>query len=105
MTMHPSTATTRTWRLPRRIVFMQDLRCVRAVRSTSASTRRADRSSCARGRRHYLVGHFTEYVPPGVFPSAWGFAPGRYTYRVRVLDGQIRPLDEKLGQLGAITVE
>src|SRR5262245_22261593 len=31
-------------------------------------------------------GHLTAYVPPGVFASTCGFAPGRYTYRVRVLD-------------------
>ena len=50
-------------------------------------------------------GHFTAYVPPGVFPSACSFTPGRYSYRVRVLDAQMRPLEEKLGQLGWITVK
>jgi hypothetical protein len=50
-------------------------------------------------------GHLTAYVPPGPFPSACSFAPGRYAYRVRVLDEQMRPLQEKLGQLGSITVE
>jgi len=50
-------------------------------------------------------GHFTAYVPPGLFPSVCSFAPGRYAYRVRVLDAQMRPLEEKLGQLGGITVK
>src|SRR4029453_13241023 len=54
--------------------------------------------------RMNAAGHFTAYVAPGVFASTCGFAPGRSTCRVRVLDGQIRPLEEKLGQLGTITV-
>jgi len=51
------------------------------------------------------AGHLTAYMPPGPFPSTCSFAPGRYSYRVRVLDEQRRPLEEKLGQLGSITVK
>jgi hypothetical protein len=50
-------------------------------------------------------GHLTAYIPPGLFPSACSFAPGRYAYRVRELDADMRPLEEKLGQLGSITVK
>jgi len=50
-------------------------------------------------------GHLTAYVPPGPFPSACSFVPGQYAFRVRVLDEQMRPLEEKLGQLGSITVK
>jgi hypothetical protein len=50
-------------------------------------------------------GHLTAYVPPGPFPSVCSFAPGRYAYRVRGVDAQMRPLEEKLGQLGQITVK
>jgi hypothetical protein len=55
--------------------------------------------------RPNTAGHLTAYVPPGAFPSTCTFTPGRYTYRVRVLDAQMRPLEEKLGQLGWITVK
>jgi hypothetical protein len=51
------------------------------------------------------AGHLTAYVPPGPFQSTCSFAPGSYTYRVRVRDEQMRPLEEKLGQLGSITVK
>ena len=49
-------------------------------------------------------GHLTAYVPPGPFPSACSFAPGHYAYRVREVGADMRPLEEKLGQLGLITV-
>jgi hypothetical protein len=51
------------------------------------------------------AGHLTASVPPGPFQSTCSFAPGSYSYRVRVLDEQMRPLQEKLGQLGSITVK
>lgn len=51
------------------------------------------------------AGHLTAYVPPGPFLSTCRFVPGRYAYRVRVLDEELRPLEEKLGQLGSITVK
>jgi hypothetical protein len=49
--------------------------------------------------------HLTAYVPPGPFLSTCRFVPGQYAYRVRVLDEELRPLEEKLGQLGSITVK
>jgi len=51
------------------------------------------------------AGHLTAYVPPGAFPSTCSFAPGHYSYRVRMLNEQSRPLEEKLGQEGSITVK
>jgi hypothetical protein len=50
-------------------------------------------------------GRLTAYVPPGPFPSTCSFAPGSYSYTVKELDAQMRPLEEKLGQLGTITVK
>jgi hypothetical protein len=51
------------------------------------------------------AGHLTAYVPPGPFLSTCRFVPGHYAFRVRVLDEELRPLEEKLGQLGSITVK
>ena len=50
-------------------------------------------------------GRLTAYVPPGPFPSSCSFAPGSYSYTVKEVDAQMRPLEEKLGQLGTITVK
>lgn len=50
-------------------------------------------------------GHFTAAVPAGRFPSTCTLAPGSYAYVVRVMNAQMRPTEEKLGQLGTITVK
>lgn len=49
-------------------------------------------------------GRLTADVPPGEFPSICTFAPGYYTFTVKVMD-QARPTDEKLGRQGTITVK
>ena len=48
-------------------------------------------------------GRLTADVPPGQFPSICTFAPGYYTFTVKVMD-LARPMDEKLGRQGTITV-
>jgi len=50
-------------------------------------------------------GRLTAYVPPGRFPSSCWFAPGSYSYTVKEVDAEMRPLEEKLGQLGTIVVK
>ena len=50
-------------------------------------------------------GRLTAYVPPGAFPSTCSFVPGSYSYTVKEVDAQMRPLEEKLGQLGTINVK
>jgi len=49
-------------------------------------------------------GHLLADVPPGEFPSICTFAPGNYSFTVKVMD-QARPTAEKLGRLGTITVK
>jgi len=48
-------------------------------------------------------GRLTADVPPGQFPSICTFAPGYYAFTVKVMD-LARPMDEKLGRQGTITV-
>jgi len=50
-------------------------------------------------------GRLTAYVPPGPLPSTYSFAPGSYSYTVKEVDEQMRPIEAKLGQLGTITVK
>jgi hypothetical protein len=50
-------------------------------------------------------GHLMADVPPGVFPSTCSFAPGMYTFVVRVMGQQMRPTEERLGRVGQITVK
>jgi hypothetical protein len=54
--------------------------------------------------RQRYQGHLVADVPPGQFPSICTFTPGSYAFTVKVMD-QARPLDEKLGRLGTITVK
>ena len=49
-------------------------------------------------------GHLAADVPAGRFPSTCTFAPGFYAYTVKVMNAQ-RALDQKLGQMGTITVK
>ena len=49
-------------------------------------------------------GRLTADVPPGQFPSICTFVPGYYTFTVKVMD-QARPMSEKLGRQGTITVK
>ena len=77
---------------------------------TGITCRLTDPSRLERGQAPWAEfrvnpeGHLRADVPPGQFPSTCTFKPGSYSFTVKVMD-QARPLDEKLGQIGTITVK
>jgi hypothetical protein len=81
-----------------------------SVQAGKITCRLADPKRLERGQAPWAEfrtgedGHLVADMPPGDFGSVCSFAPGYYVFLVKVMD-QARPMDEKLGRQGTITVK
>jgi len=81
-----------------------------SVQAGKINCRLADPKRLERGQAPWAEfrtgadGHLVADMPPGDFGSVCSFAPGYYAFTVKVMD-QARPMDEKLGRQGTITVK